>query len=85
VRNRVDAHSRRRPNGSLRPVMAPYPFPSASSVGVASEGVGGARGLGNLVLAESHPEPRGFPVLWVDPGIKPERLPVIMQPDQVIR
>jgi hypothetical protein len=26
----------------------------------ASEGIGGARGLGNLVRPESHPEPRGF-------------------------
>ena len=25
-----------------------------------SEGIGGARGLGNLVRPESHPEPRGF-------------------------
>ena len=41
----------------------------------------GARGLalGNLVRPESHPEPRGFPVQWADPGIKPERLPVIMR------
>ena len=50
--------------------MAPYPFPSASSVGVA-EGIGGARGLGNLVRPESHPEPRGIPVQWADPGVKP--------------
>ena len=37
----------------------------------ASEGIGGARGLGNLVRPESHPEPRGFPVQWADPGVKP--------------
>ena len=35
----------------------------------ASEGIGGARGLGNLVRPESHPEPRGFPVQWADPGV----------------
>ena len=35
------------------------------------KGVGGARGLGNLVRPESHPEPRGFPVQWADPGVKP--------------
>ena len=29
--------------------------------------------MGNLVRPESHPEPRGFPVQWADPGIKPER------------
>ena len=46
----------------------------------ASEGIGGARGLGNLVRPESpaRPEPRGFLVQWSDPGIKPERLSVIM-------
>ena len=27
--------------------------------------------MGNSVRPESHPEPRGFPVQWVDPGIKP--------------
>ena len=64
-------HSRRRPNGSLRPVITPYPFPSASSVGVGRHRIGGARGLGNLVRPESHPEPRGFPVQWADPGVKP--------------
>ena len=52
-----------------------YPFPSASYS--ASEGTGGARGLGNLVRPESHPEPRGFPVQWVDPGVKLAHLPVI--------
>ena len=34
----------------------------------ASEGVGGARGLGNLVRPESHPEPRGFPVRVINFG-----------------
>ena len=29
--------------------------------------------MGNLVRPESHPEPRGVPVQWADPGIKPER------------
>ena len=76
-------HSRRRPNGSLRPVnpVPPPPCPSAS-LQSASEGIGGARGLGNLVRPESHPEPRGFPVQWADPGIKPERLPVIMRSER---
>ena len=51
--------------------MAPYPLPSASSVGVGRHrAIGGARGLGNLVRPESHPEPRGFPVQWADPGVK---------------
>ena len=47
----------------------------------ASEGIVGAPGLGNLARPESHPEPRHavFPVQWADPGIKPERLPVIMR------
>ena len=36
----------------------------------ASEGIGGARGLGNPVRPESHPEPRGSPVQWADPGVK---------------
>ena len=26
--------------------------------------------MGNLVRPESHPEPRGFPVQWADPGVK---------------
>ena len=43
----------------------------------ASEGIGGARGLGNLVRPESHPEPRGFPVQWADPGVKPAINPPI--------
>ena len=38
-------------------VPPPHPPPQ-----LASEGIGGARGLGNLVRPESHPEPRGFPV-----------------------
>ena len=29
------------------------------------------RGLGNLVRPGSHPEPRGFPMQWADPGVKP--------------
>ena len=39
----------------------------------ASEGIGGARGLGNLVRPESHPEPRGVSrcAHWADPGVKP--------------
>ena len=48
--------------------MTMYPFPSASYS--ASESARGARGLGNLVRPESHPEPRGFPMQWVDPGVK---------------
>ena len=49
----------------------------------ASEGIGGARGLGNLVRPESHPEPRGFPVQWaLYPGVKPERLSVIIRPER---
>ena len=36
--------------GPLHPAITPYPFPSASSVGRRrKEGIGGARGLGNLV------------------------------------
>ena len=75
-------HSRRRPNGSLRPVnrrTRSHPPPQS-----ASEGIGGARGLGNLVRPESHPEPRGFPVQWADPGVKlaskPSSLPVRPRP-----
>ena len=59
----LSVHSRRRPNGSLRPVNRSPPHPPLQS---ASEGIGGARGLGNLVRPESHPEPRGFPVQWAD-------------------
>ena len=45
-------------DASARPnVTPPHPPPHYS----ASEGIGGARGLGNLVRPESHPEPRGFP------------------------
>ena len=50
----------RRPKGPLRPVNHPPP----------TRLFGGARGLGNLVRPESHPEPRGFPVQWADPGIQ---------------
>ena len=46
------------------------PPPSASSVGVGRHR-GSACGLGNSVRPESHPEPRGFPVQWADPGVKP--------------
>ena len=60
--------------------MTMYPFPSASYS--ASEGAGGVRGLGNLVRPESHPEPRGFPVQWADPGIKPEQLSVTMRSER---
>ena len=64
----LSVYSRRRPNGSLRPVNRSPPLhPPLQS---ASEGIGGARGLGNLVRPESHPEPRGFPVQWADPGVK---------------
>ena len=45
----------------------------------ASEGIGGARGLGNLESAlttESHPEPRAFPVQWADPEVKLASKPV---------
>ena len=45
----------------------PPPHPPLQS---ASEGIGGARGLGNLVRPESQPEPRGFQVQWADPGVK---------------
>ena len=58
---------------------APPPHPPLQS---ASEGIGGARGLGNLVRPESHPEPRGFSVQWADTGIKPERLSVIMRSER---
>ena len=34
----------------------------------ASEGIVGARGLGNLARPESHPEPRGFPGAVGRPG-----------------
>ena len=44
----------------------PPPHPPLQS---ASEGIGGARGFGNLVRPESHPEPRGFPVQWADPAV----------------
>ena len=51
----LSVYSRRRPNGSLRPVnRSPPPHPPLQS---ASEGIGGARGLGNLIRPESHPEP----------------------------
>ena len=64
---------------SVRSTVPP-PHPPRQST---SEGIGGARGLGNLVRPESHPEPllqpRGFPVQWADPGVKPERLSVIMR------
>ena len=50
--------------------------PSARSIGypphpppLSSLGIGGARGLGNSVRPESHPEPRGFPVQWADPEV----------------
>ena len=26
--------------------------------------------MGNLVRPESHPEPRGLPVQWADPGVE---------------
>ena len=65
----LSVYSRRRPNGSLRPVnRSPPPIRLLVSHGVGnSESVGGARGLGNLVRPESHPEPRGFQVQWADP------------------
>ena len=59
------------PNGHPGPELTPT-----------IEGIGGARGLGNLVRPESHPEPRGFPVQWADPGIKPERLSVTMRSER---
>ena len=66
------------PDGGPRDPSArstvPPPHPPPLS---ASEGIGGARGLGNLVRPESHPEPRGFPVQWADPGVKLAQLPVI--------
>ena len=43
----------------------------------ASEGIGGARGLGNLVRPESHPEPRGSPVQWADPVVNPASKPSV--------
>ena len=49
-------------------VPPPPPHPPLQS---ASEGIGGARGLGNSVRLSPHPEPRGFPMLWADPGVKP--------------
>ena len=54
-----------------RPVIAPYPLPSASILFGFGRGIGGARGLGNLVRPEPHPEPRGFPVQWADPVVNP--------------
>ena len=76
----LSVHSRRRPKRPFRPVnRPPPPHPPLLS---APEGTGGARGLGNLVRPESHPEPRGFPVQWAGPGIKPERLPVIMRSER---
>jgi hypothetical protein len=66
---------------SARSTVTPPPHPPLQS---ASEGIGGARGLGNLVRPESHPEPRGFPVQWADPGVKlaskPSSLPVRPRP-----
>ena len=62
----------------------------------ASEGIGGARGLGNLVRPESHPEPRGFSVQWADPVVKrrplghrlpfgPALVPVWPRADRAVR
>ena len=65
-----------------RPAKAPYPFPSASKLFGVGRHRGITRGLGNSVRPESHPEPRGFPVQWADPGIKPERLQVIMRSER---
>ena len=71
--------SRWRPKGPLRPATALRPLlhPPLQS---ASEGIGGARGLGNLVRPESHPEPaRGFfPGAcseWADPVVNPASKP----------
>ena len=47
------------PMGHSARSTVPPPHPPLQS---ASEGIGGARGLGNSVRPESHPEPRGFPV-----------------------
>ena len=69
------------PMGHSARSTVPPPHPPLQS---ASEGIGGARGLGNLVRPESHPEPRGFPVQWADPGVKlaskPSSLPVRPRP-----
>ena len=69
------------PVGHSARSTVPPPHPPPQS---ASEGIGGARGLGNLVRPESHPEPRGFPVQWADPGVKlaskPSSLPVRPRP-----
>ena len=87
--------SRWRPKGPLRPATALRPLlhPPLQS---ASEGIGGARGLGNLVRPESHPGPRGFPVQWADPGVKlahfspvspfgPALVPVLLRADRAAR
>jgi hypothetical protein len=58
-----------RPRGTPPPGNGAVPVPICLFTS-ASEGIGGARGLGNLVRPESHPEPRGFPVQWADPGVK---------------
>ena len=66
-------------DASARPNVTPPP--SASTL----FGVGRhrrARGLGSLVRPESLSEPRGFPVQWADPGIKPERLSVTMRSER---
>ena len=68
------------PMGHSARSTVPPPHPPLQS---ASEGIGGARGLGlgNLVRPESHP---GFPVQWADPGVKlaskPSCLPVRPRP-----
>ena len=63
---RSPAPDRRRPKGPFRPATALRPLLHPPPHYSASEGIGGARGLGNLVRPESHtrtpPEPRGFPV-----------------------
>ena len=52
--------------------------------------------MGNLVRPESHPEPRGFPVQWADPGVKlahfspvspfgPALVPVLPRVDRAVR
>ena len=79
----LQAAAQARSHSARSTVPPPPPHPSRPlSLQSASEGIGGARGLGNLVRPESHPEPRGFPVQWADPGIKPERLPVIMRSER---
>ena len=80
----LSVHSRRRPKRPFRPVnRPPPPHPPLLS---ASEGIEGARGLGNLVRPESHPEPAtrfpGAVGRRADPGIKPERLSVIMRSER---